>query len=95
MLGNELITIFSATDYAGLAQNSASILTIRKNGDITPKTINTLTNQYLNEDKWFTNLEDIYNKLKSGLKNVKIISNADYEMKIKKKQATPPRKNRK
>jgi len=54
-----------------------------------------LTNQYLNEDKWFTNLEDIYNKLKSGLKNVKIISNADYEMKIKKKQATPPRKNRK
>lgn len=54
-----------------------------------------MANQYPNEDKWYTNLEDIYNKLKSGLKNVKIITNPEHEMKIKKKQATPPRKNRK
>ena len=36
---NNVITIFSATNYGGTLNNSGGILYIKKNGDITPKII--------------------------------------------------------
>jgi len=34
-----IITIFSATDYGGVTNNSAGLIYIKKNGDITPKIV--------------------------------------------------------
>lgn len=38
-MSNNLMTIFSCTDYGGTNQNSAGIIYINKNGEITPKLI--------------------------------------------------------
>jgi hypothetical protein len=38
-MNNNVVTIFSNTSYAGLNQNDASFLYIKRNGDIYPKVI--------------------------------------------------------
>lgn len=61
---NNIITIFSATDYCGKMQNAASLINVTKNLLINPKVINSAQQgSYSSEERWL-NLEDLTLKKK-------------------------------
>ncbi|EGR31094.1 ser thr protein phosphatase family protein, putative [Ichthyophthirius multifiliis] len=83
---NNIITIFSNTNYAGVYQNNASILYVGKQRKIQPKVIQCNVN-FNSQQNWF-DLEQIVIQKNNPTKNLDIDKD---ESLLRKKQGTPPR----